>query len=833
MTEQLAFYLCEYHSYGDSQFENEQKQAVWLFGRDPVTKKKKIFKKVFEPYFYITQSKWSEIARSDPFKVKRAEGSFVRTLDKRAVTKITLFNPLAAEKIQNYIKRMYKTYHVHTPVYELDMAKITRFPQRFLIDMHLKSGVTISQDESGKYILTPTDLICPLRVWIIDFEWVTELSGTVSPERDDPICMVTVYDSYDNEYVTVYVKDYDIRKTAMHKFVSSIIRVNTEEELIWWFLEHLRDKDPDLLTGWNLVRADIRKLRQRMKKYSIELRHLSPRMGRVNFKSWPPRIKGLILFDMMKAYLYFTSKELESYSLGFVASKEKLSGTYKPFKGSPLKQWKEHPERTFSKNVMDVKFVKLLNDKYDLIGMFDTRRREFGMLFHEVFLQHRVIDTELLRFVNKRIALPSSKIKVAKGGSFKGGVVVEPDSKPYRNIAQLDFSRMYPRFIKKYNISPETFRWVNGHHRIEADNVVLTFAKSPIGVMPQLVDRFFKMRDAYELFLKQAIKKGDETEIKMWKQRVWVIKQSTNAIFGVTDYEGFRLYKKECSQAIALFGREAIEWTIKELRRIGYTVLYGDTDSIFIQLYNTELKKQIEEIKMVAKYIRYFLFTELGQKLHKIEGKLDESPYQLSPRRIYSDYFPLTKKRYIGKYTWDEKRGFHTGYDIKGAEAIRTDASKLEKKVTIYILKMIVDRKTIKDGKAYWVKVQKDFWRKKMDPLEISYPTGIKKRSIQDYKKTLPAHIKASIYSNFYLGTDFRSGDKPRRLSIKQKNPSMELFGKTTFPWGKKTYKLKDIAIDEYTKIPKPYLDSIDWDRIFKRLEGKVKRLFERWEKIK
>ena len=51
--------------------------------------------------------------------------------------------------------------------------------------------------------------------------------------------------------------------------------------------------------------------------------------------------------------------------------------------------------------------------------------------------------------------------------------------------------------------------------------------------------------------------------------------------------------------------------------------------------------------------------------------------------------------------------------------------------------------------------------------IRLDYAKLNKKGKIQ-----IPAHVIAAVYSNLYLNTDFGTGDKPRRLSVKLSNTS-------------------------------------------------------------
>jgi len=158
-----------------------------------------------------------------------------------------------------------------------------------------------------------------------------------------------------------------------------------------------------------------------------------------------------------------------------------------------------------------------------------------------------------------------------------------------------------------------------------------------------------------------------------------------------------------------------------------------------------------------------------------------------------------------------------------------------------HILEMMLNRSTVDSIKEYWNTIVNKLNNKEYTLVEVGYPAKIGKAVENNvpygYTTTVPSHIKGVVYSNKYLGTDWRTGDKPRRIPIDWKKlvkdkKSKELIDER-YPImfdieGKpKQYRVNGIAIDEYYQIPDLFIQAVDWKKITKRLTGKVDKLFK------
>lgn len=600
--------------------------TVVLIGRDE-NGKKKGWRSVFYPYIYVTEEDYKMIKEQDDYSlskyVRETVGVGARTLTKKALTKIFLKDSKYVTGLVHFLKK-YNKVTTGEPMYtyEGDLSAPTMLPIRFLIDKKIKSGVEI--DDNGK--LTPIDMNIKLRKWYIDFEALSSKQCGSGPKKDESIPIVSYYDNYLDTLYTLYVinpkwKIEPVFSKANGKHC--ILGFKSEALVLDALRSMVEDFDPDLFTAWNLDRYDIIKWTQRMTANNLDPKSLSP-FHSFSWKRIPYRIKGRILFDLMKAFKRFTDSELRSYGLGAVAEEEELHIDKIPLKKSTQWIWDNEPQILYQRNVNDVLILKALDDKYELVEMFDDLRKEFGALFSEVLLNYRVLDTALMRFINNKIVLKTSFKAPKNKESFLGALVVEPKPGEYSFIAGFDFTREYPSIIKAFNISPETYRepsFKGQCYTITYGDKIFKFAKNPKGLLVQLIDFFFSKRDEYEKHYQEAINAGDEVKIKMWYRKVFNIKKMTNAIYGVMDYPSFRLFRQECSAATAILGRIGIEQMELIVKEYGYILIYGDTDSSFIPLKildYSNIDKRI--VNFISDYSRSISGEELWKEVESVQS---------------------------------------------------------------------------------------------------------------------------------------------------------------------------------------------------------------------
>ncbi|ELY94919.1 DNA polymerase B region [Natrialba chahannaoensis JCM 10990] len=310
------------------------------------------------------------------------------------------------------------------------------------------------------------------------------------------------------------------------------------------------------------------------------------------------------------------------------------------------------------------------------------------------------------------------------------------------------------------------------------------------------------------------------------------------SLYGVSGWEQFRLYDKEAASAITATGREVIEFTETAANELDYTVAYGDTDSVMLELGpDISEDEALEQSLEIEEYIndRYddFARDELNAEFHR---------FQIEFEKLYRRFFQAgKKKRYAGHITWKEGKDVDT-IDIVGFEYQRSDIAPITKEVQHKVIEMIVKEGDVEGAKEYVNGVIEDVQEGDISLEEIAIPGGIGKRL--DNYDTDTAQVRGAKYANRLLGTNFQRGSKPKRLYLDRIGPSFferieeeEGLDARTDPIYGAFKRDPDVICFEYEdQIPEEF--EVDYDTMLeKTLKGPIERILEAlgvsWEEVK
>jgi DNA polymerase elongation subunit (family B) len=230
-------------------------------------------------------------------------------------------------------------------------------------------------------------------------------------------------------------------------------------------------------------------------------------------------------------------------------------------------------------------------------------------------------------------------------------------------------------------------------------------------------------------------------------------------------------------------------YAINKATELGYEVIYGDTDSIFVRAKDPkDFQSCLEEAKQLQRTIESGMPDFL--KTLGFDGKC---MFTMSIDKIWSSFFTLdVKKRYAG---YVEPR-----HEMKtvGLETRRSDSSRYAKGIQEKIIKMILEDVKKEDLEKFLAEELN-----KMDvvpPIEIAVPSAITK-DLDEYKRLdkktgkkvdfNPVQKKAAQFSNRYLKTNFGAGDKPKRFYVKMENAPVAI-----------QEKIDVIALEDISQLP-------------------------------
>jgi DNA polymerase I len=535
-----------------------------------------------------------------------------------------------------------------------------------------------------------------------------DIETTGFSREEDQIISIVAYDNYEEKY-------YDF-------IWADDLPMKSEKEMLEAFMDVIRDVDPDIITGWNSDRFDVPFVYDRLVFNNIKTSKAS-RMGQDIYvydsnQGKQYRIKGRINIDYLKAYKKMQYGELDSYALDFVALKELGVGKL-DIESLPKEIWERRDyDELLRYNRRDVEIMAQLDKKLGIFKFLDTLSRISSVDFQDVLFNSRIVDSYVLRYTSVQgIVLPTKSYNQRRS-NYRGAKVLDPRKGIHDNVGIFDLASLYPSIIISFNLSPETMSRENR-------------AREAKGLIPTLLEDLFVLRQEYR-------SKGLDNE-----QRV--VKEIMNSFYGVMAFPSFRLFKQEMAAAITKHGREIIEHTKTVVEDTGYTVIYGDTDSVFVSgIPNTNDANKLESA-INKRYNDYASNHNLDSHRLRIEFEA------FAPRALL-----VKKKRYAMKL--DDGT-----YKIAGFQMKRSDTQPLAKELQEKILHMILEGASVRDVQSYYKNIRDEVYQK-MHIEKIGIPRKFTK-DLDEYNGGYA--IEGAIYANQHFSKNFGAGDKVVSYHIK------------------------------------------------------------------
>ena len=633
--------------------------------------------------------------------------------------------------------------------YEADIP----YARRFLIDTGIRDCVEINSfgQISVEQIMPVSCQGIDLLTWFLDIEVLAEkLPDPNNPK--DPVIMITIYDSWRDKYVTFFWHP-SISKPVTRKGKTIIRACGEEKEKVSWELRAFHNEQymlmdflaewdqyrPDIVAGWN-IGFDVDYLVARLKEYDMELNR-----------------SGTIVFDLLEAYKKLGPRQ-RSYALKEVTVAEGLECREDIVTALDLMSgWEQSPRDFLLYNMRDVWRIVKLNEIHKLIDFYISIKDVVGL---EDIYRHMktgvyapyptlvLVDTVLLRKARQKgIVLPSSG--QGERESYKGAVVLEPPGGLWENVAVFDMSRYYPSLIISFNISPETKKKL-----VDPVNRIWKFKEEPEGIIPSAVKELLEVRERLEQQLQQY--EPGTPEYQDIENKIMAVKGIVNSFYGVMANPYFRLFDVDVAATITGLAREGILYVVRRANELGYKALYGDTDSLFIQVPFEQAEELSEQL---TNDLRRYFMEKYGLKKEPVLKLKFEKYY----RRIF--FKPKTKKRYAGLLVWKKGQKVEPPkLDVTGFEAVRTDTAPFTAYAQQKLFETILQGKPKKEIIELLARLDREARTRPLS--DIALYEGLSKDP-QEYR-TKSVHVRAALYSNMYLGTSFGKGSKIRYVYVKR-----------------------------------------------------------------
>lgn len=525
--------------------------------------------------------------------------------------------------------------------------------------------------------------------------------------------------------------------------------VENEKLLLKQLLAVVKQFDPDVFIGWNVINFDFRLLQKRFDKYGLDFS-----VGRDNSTvRWRQNsnaneqffldIAGRLVLDgidvLKTATYHFASFSLDFVAQALLGKKKKVTDVDNRVK-EITDNFHHNKQALAAYNLEDCRLVSLIFDKEQLLEFALLRASLTGLTIDRV-------GGSVAAFTNLYLPKLHRSGYVAPNMGDSTSDLVSPgghvmDSLPglYNNVLVLDFKSLYPSIIRTFKIDPMGL--IEGG-RLKEEQALAS------QIIPAFDGAYFS-REAHFLpdIITSLWQERDKAKQQNNAPLSQAIKIIMNSFYGVLGSTGCRFFDPRLSGAITKRGHEILKTTKVWIEQQGYRVIYGDTDSIFVYLDKTLAKPECLTLgKKLEAYINERWQTALQQEYQldchlEIEFETHFSKFLMPTIRgldiAKAGKSVGTKKRYAGLV--DDKVIF------KGMETVRSDWTEIAKTFQQQLYVLIFNGQPYKD---YLLSLLAQIRAGKHDE-HLVFSKKIR-RNLQDYKNT-PPHIKACIIANKTLG---------------------------------------------------------------------------------
>lgn len=503
-----------------------------------------------------------------------------------------------------------------------------------------------------------------------------------------------------------------------------------EKGLLLYFQEAVKRLDPDIFTGWNVVGFDFHFLDKKSKELKSPLyiaRGNRPlEMYQTARGDWMLNLEGRVVIDGPRSMKmnFFT---FESFKLNSVA-KELLGESKDIDEDETFDKWDEI-ERRFREdkmalakyNVKDATLVLDIYEKIKLIDLLLNRSLISGLLLDKVGGSTAAFDHFYLPPLHEYGVVAPNVEDIGWAKQSKGGFVLNPTVGIHSNVLVMDFKSLYPTVIQTFLVDP-----LSRFHRKEAP------LSTPVGLTFSSTHHILPGKIAELLEKRSLAKKEKNANLSQ------AVKILMNSFYGVMGASACRFYHEDLPDAITGSGQWILKTVISFLEEQGLCVLYGDTDSLFVQLPAFDAYDE-EALGLVAK-VNEYLSVKLKSDF-QVDSKLEIQYDKFFKTLILTSTRGMeegAKKRYAGLALKNVNGVIKEEMVLTGMEYVRSDWSLLARNFQYELIRRVFYGEDLQE--YIDETLEKLESRKLDDQLVLSKRLS---KPLKEYVKNVPPHAKA------------------------------------------------------------------------------------------
>lgn len=521
-------------------------------------------------------------------------------------------------------------------------------------------------------------------------------------------------------------------------------------EVLKAFLAWVKQFDPDILIGWNVINFDLRQLELFGKRFNVPI-VLGRDKSRLHLRAmdddgqrFQAHIAGRVVLDgidLLKTAMYrFESFSLDSVSQQILGEGKLLHGNQR---GEDIARlFVEDKSQLAKYNLQDCKLVWDIFEKLRLLEFAIARTELTGLPLDRIGGSVASFDYRYLPLLHREGFVGPNGHRVEDIQHSPGGLVLNSRPGLYDQVLVFDFKSLYPSIIRSFLIDPLG---------LALADLAIVPPKKTIGgfnggrfarekhLLPEIITNLWAERDAAKREKNAALSQA--------------IKILMNSFYGVLGSPGCRFFDPRLASSITRRGQQIITDTVTYIEQRGFQVIYGDTDSVFVWLESVADDTAARDIgKNLQQAINQY-WRERLQKQWQLESAL-EIQFERHFRRFLMPTIRGSelgsKKRYAG-LAINESGAEELVF--RGLEVVRTDWTPLARRMQQELYRRIFAGESYRD---YLRELVADLRAGRCDD-ELVYRKRLR-QSLSDYQRNIPPHAQAAIYGAS-LGVKYRAGD--------------------------------------------------------------------------
>jgi len=686
------------------------KPIIQLYGRTTKDKRICVLDEDFEPYFYVVGDidvKVLEALQQEDYKVVRVEKA-KKNLNEYETEALKVFVniPKGVPVLKDLAKQL------GADVYEYDIL----YTRRYLIDKGIVP-LTLTEVEGEE---TPAQSRVPCIK-----------AKNIKPAGEEtlqPKILAVDIETYNPEN-RIDTKKYPILMIGLHgKDFSRVItwkKFNTKEKYIEFvsseadclqrFVELVNDYGPDMLVGYFSDGFDLPYIvdRAKINKVKLDIGLDYSNLEILGKTQKEAKITGIAHIDIFKFIRKVIARSLktDTYTLDAVGKELVGETKHKVDIEKFFKVWDqggEELEEYCKYNLQDCVLTYKLTEKIlpNLIEFvriirlppYDINRMTFSTFVEWYLMNQASARNEIL--LNR----PRKSEEMQRmSDRIKGAFVYEPKPGFYQNITVFDYRSLYPSIIASHNISRGTLncKCCKDTPKMQTERGTFWYCAKRKGLFSTVISELILRRAE----LKKQLKTSKDP---LLAARSEALKVLANSFYGYMGFAPARYYCIECAESTTAWARHYIHKAIETAQQEGFTVLYSDTDSVFLLL-----EKKTKEDALA-----------LMEKINKDLPGLMELDYEgFYPAGIFVSLKAGdsgAKKKYA---LLDEKGTMK----IKGFESVRRNWSFIAKDVQRTVLEIILKEHDPKKAKAYVRDIVEQMRKNKIPLAKVVIHTALSK----------------------------------------------------------------------------------------------------------